>query len=144
MLTREFPNSHLYLCLSPTMHRIALRNSARKVALAAAPRVRSPTFLPFLPRSNSFFFSSQQNSALTSRTYATAKPGLYFLSPHYSVLTCGLSLSCLAFNLPPYSRIRGFLNTGVPHLGFFRRWKRRRDWSCFECVGIHALNLSII
>lgn len=65
------------------MHRIALRNSARKVALAAAPRVRSQSFSLFFARLN--FFLSQQNSALSSRTYATAKPGLYFLPPTSTV-----------------------------------------------------------
>ena len=52
MFTREFPSFHPHLCLSRTMHRIPLRNSARKVALAAASRVSSPTFSPLFARLN--------------------------------------------------------------------------------------------
>lgn len=117
------------------MHRIALRNSARKVALAAVPRVRLPTFIPFIPLST---FSIQQNSAVTARTYATAKPGLYFLS---LTLTGRLLSPSFSFNVLLRSCIRGFLNTRVPHLGRVPRWKRRGDRSRFECVGFHALGV---
>ncbi|KAF9221457.1 ATP synthase F1, alpha subunit [Gyrodon lividus] len=66
------------------MHRIALRNSARKVALAAAPK------------------SNAAISALTSRTYATAKPAASEVS---SILESRISGTSVGGNVEETGRV---------------------------------------
>ena len=117
------------------MHRIALRNSARKVALAAAPRVRSPVFFSFVCVSKLF------NRTAHSRRAHMQLPSLVrtLLSQYYNALTCAFVVPVFSFDLRLCSCIRGLFNTGVPYLRHVRRWKRRGDWPCPECVGLHAL-----
>jgi hypothetical protein len=60
------------------MHRIALQNSARRAAFAAAPKVLLFPLFPTQYDAHTTFFYAQSNATvgvLASRTYATAKPG---------------------------------------------------------------------
>lgn len=85
------------------MHRIALRNSARKAALAAVPRVMP---LPPVRKTHPIdtLFHPQATPTVT-RAYATAKPGQYTLVAFFS---CPLH----ALQLPPRSPLS--LNPASP------------------------------
>ena len=115
------------------MHRIALRNSARKVALAAAPKVRSPTFPLLFLRTNHFY---PNRTARFPRAHML-QPSLVCLSvsSKCSLLIRARLLPPLLFNPLPCSCIRGFFNIRVPHLRHVGRRKRRGNRSRFECVG---------
>ncbi|KAG9312866.1 P-loop containing nucleoside triphosphate hydrolase protein [Chiua virens] len=72
------------------MHRIALRNATRKVALAAAPRVRPLSFSPNLPPSN-VFFCPIRTARCRAHTLQPSLVGALFSSSE-EALTCGRTL----------------------------------------------------
>ena len=138
MFTREFPS----FSSSP----LPLPDNAQNPTTKLGPQGRFGRCLQSeFPNLFSLVCTSKHaHRAAHSRRAPMLPPSLVcpFFPSQYSALTCGLSAPispCLPFDLPFRSCIRGLFNIGVPHLRHLRRWKRRGDWSRFECARFHAL-----